>query len=162
MPLRQNNQFHYLCGIVEPRAILVLDGETKKSTLFLNPRDARREDSMYGPGLSPGPEAVQNTGVETVRNTVRETKVDVDQGGGRSSGNRNSAEPESVTERAGAVPSGPLSPTVAAQPAVQVGNLGRGLSPPLNRAAGGSSVGKSTFRKLLLPEAPTGYQANVT
>jgi len=24
MPLRQNNQFDYLCGVVEPRAILVL------------------------------------------------------------------------------------------------------------------------------------------
>src|SRR5579872_6074116 len=36
MPLRQNNQFHYLCGVVEPRAILVVDGETRKTTLFLD------------------------------------------------------------------------------------------------------------------------------
>ena len=28
MPLRQNNQFHYLCGVLEPRAILVIDGKT--------------------------------------------------------------------------------------------------------------------------------------
>ena len=34
-PLRQNNQFYYLCGVVEPRAILVLDGKTKRSTLYL-------------------------------------------------------------------------------------------------------------------------------
>jgi Xaa-Pro aminopeptidase len=66
LPLRQNNQFHYLCGVVEPRAILVLDGKTKKTTLFLNPRNAQRETSMYGPGLSPGPEAAGATGVDTV------------------------------------------------------------------------------------------------
>jgi Xaa-Pro aminopeptidase len=66
MPLRQNNQFHYLCGVVEPRAILVLDGRTKKTTLFLNPRNPQRENSMYGPGLSPGPEASGATGVDVV------------------------------------------------------------------------------------------------
>jgi Xaa-Pro aminopeptidase len=32
-PLRQSNQFFYLCGVVEPRAILVLDGRTRRSTL---------------------------------------------------------------------------------------------------------------------------------
>src|SRR5207249_9224766 len=34
-PLRQNNQFFYLTGVVEPRAIVSLDGRTKKTTLFL-------------------------------------------------------------------------------------------------------------------------------
>src|ERR1700733_15186495 len=38
-PLRQSNQFFYVTGVVEPRAILVIDGKTKKSTLFLNPRN---------------------------------------------------------------------------------------------------------------------------
>jgi len=66
MPLRQNNQFHYLCGVVEPRAILVIDGKTKKSTLFLNPRNPQRESSMYGPGLYPGDEAAKATGIDTV------------------------------------------------------------------------------------------------
>src|SRR5215469_17011221 len=51
MPLRQNNQFHYLCGVVEPRAVLVIDGKAKRSTLFLNPRNLQQENSMYGPGL---------------------------------------------------------------------------------------------------------------
>src|SRR5258706_15225030 len=50
-PLRQSNQFFYLSGVVEPRAILVIDGRAKRSTLFLNPRDERRETRMYGPGL---------------------------------------------------------------------------------------------------------------
>jgi Xaa-Pro aminopeptidase len=66
MPLRQNNQFHYLCGVVEPRAILVLDGRTKKTTLFLNPRNPQRETSMYGPGLYPSEEAARQTGVDGV------------------------------------------------------------------------------------------------
>jgi Xaa-Pro aminopeptidase len=35
-PLRQRNQFYYVTGVVEPRAILVIDGKAKKSTLFLN------------------------------------------------------------------------------------------------------------------------------
>ena len=35
-PMRQSNQFHYLTGVVQPRAILVIDGRTKRSTLFLN------------------------------------------------------------------------------------------------------------------------------
>src|SRR5258708_7681026 len=36
-PLRQNNQFFYLSGVVEPRAIVTIDGRTKRSTLFLQP-----------------------------------------------------------------------------------------------------------------------------
>src|SRR5215471_5126503 len=50
-PLRQSNQFHYLTGVVEPRAVLLLDGKAKRSTLFLNPRNEQREKRMYGPGL---------------------------------------------------------------------------------------------------------------
>ena len=65
-PLRQNSQFHYLCGVVEPRAILVLDGSTKKATLFLNPRNIQRENSAYGPGLYPGDDAAKSVGVDVV------------------------------------------------------------------------------------------------
>ena len=65
-PLRQSNQFFYVSGVVEPRAILVIDGKTRSSTLFLNPREERREQSMFGPGLYPGQEAVQATGIESV------------------------------------------------------------------------------------------------
>ena len=66
MPLRQGNQFFYVSGVVEPRAILLIDGKTKRSTLFLNPRNAQREASMYGPGLSPGEEAAKSTGIDEV------------------------------------------------------------------------------------------------
>jgi Xaa-Pro aminopeptidase len=65
-PLRQSNQFYYLCGVVEPRAILLIDGRTKRSTLFLQPRVERREQMMYGPGLYPGDEAAKATGIEAV------------------------------------------------------------------------------------------------
>jgi Xaa-Pro aminopeptidase len=66
-PLRQANQFFYVSGVVEPRAILVIDGKLKQSTLFLNPRSERREKNMFGPGLYPGEEAVRATGIEAVR-----------------------------------------------------------------------------------------------
>jgi Xaa-Pro aminopeptidase len=65
-PLRQGNQFFYVSGVVEPRAILIIDGKTRRSTLFLNPRNERREKSMFGPGLYPGDEAVRATGFEAV------------------------------------------------------------------------------------------------
>jgi Xaa-Pro aminopeptidase len=65
-PLRQGNQFFYLTGVVEPRALLIIDGRTKHSTLFLNPRNERRENGMYGPGLYPGEEAAKATGIESV------------------------------------------------------------------------------------------------
>jgi Xaa-Pro aminopeptidase len=65
-PLRQNNQFFYLSGVVEPRAILTIDGRTKRSTLYLNPRVERRETLMFGPGLYPGRDAVAATGIDEV------------------------------------------------------------------------------------------------
>ena len=65
-PLRQSNQFFYLTGVVEPRAILLLDGQTKRATLYLNPRNERRETMMYGPGLYPGNEAEKATGIDAV------------------------------------------------------------------------------------------------
>ncbi|HXV29761.1 MAG TPA: aminopeptidase P N-terminal domain-containing protein, partial [Sinorhizobium sp.] len=48
-PLRQGNQFFYVSGVIEPRALLVIDGRSKRSTLFLNPRDERRENRAFGP-----------------------------------------------------------------------------------------------------------------
>src|SRR5262245_5886345 len=53
-PLRQNNQFFYLTGVVEPRAIVLIDGRTKQTTLFLQPLNERREGRMFGPGLQIG------------------------------------------------------------------------------------------------------------
>ncbi len=40
---RQTNEFYYLCGIETPHTYLLLDGRTRKTTLFLPPRDQRLE-----------------------------------------------------------------------------------------------------------------------
>ncbi len=65
-PLRQGNQFFYLTGVVEPRAFLIIDGRTKRSTLYLQPYNAGRAGKNYGPYLGPGDEAAKVTGIEAV------------------------------------------------------------------------------------------------
>jgi Xaa-Pro aminopeptidase len=66
-PFRQNNQFFYLCGVAEPRAILLIDGRAGTSIAFLQPRSERREQRVVGPGLFPGPDAAAATGLDAVR-----------------------------------------------------------------------------------------------
>jgi Xaa-Pro aminopeptidase len=63
---RQSNQFYYLTGVETPRAILVLDGKAKSSTLYLLPTNEMMERSE-GPLLAPGIAAEQLTGIEHVR-----------------------------------------------------------------------------------------------
>lgn len=65
LKFRQGNQFYYLTGVEVPRAILLVDGKTRTSALFIPPRNEARERSE-GPILVPGPEAVQLTGIESV------------------------------------------------------------------------------------------------
>ena len=65
-PFRQNNQFFYVAGVAEPRAIVIIDGRTKRSTLFLQPFNERREARMFGPALHPGDEAAKATGFDAV------------------------------------------------------------------------------------------------
>jgi Xaa-Pro aminopeptidase len=64
MPFRQNSQFFYLTGVAEPRASVIIDGRTKKTTLFLNPWSDKQNNSMYGPGMRPGTETAQAIGVD--------------------------------------------------------------------------------------------------
>lgn len=63
--LRQNNQFFYLCGVIEPRAILVIDGRTRRSTLYLA-GGAERRQRMYGAAMVPGAAAAAATGLDAV------------------------------------------------------------------------------------------------
>jgi Xaa-Pro aminopeptidase len=64
-PFRQSNQFAYLCGIFEPRAILVLDGKTRRATAYLQPLVAHDLESKFGPGMvTPGAEATRQTGLD--------------------------------------------------------------------------------------------------
>jgi Xaa-Pro aminopeptidase len=67
MPFRQNSQFFYLTGVAEPRAAVILDGRAKTTTLFLLPKSDRRDQSMFGAALSPGPDAVSDTGITDIQ-----------------------------------------------------------------------------------------------
>ena len=65
LKFRQNNHFFYLTGVEVPRAIVLIDGRAKRTTLFLPPRNERLERSE-GPVLVPGDEAARITGIESV------------------------------------------------------------------------------------------------
>jgi len=62
---KQNKQFFYLTGIEVPRAMLIIDGRAKQSTLFLPARTAAM-DRSEGPLLAPGRDAQALTGIEAV------------------------------------------------------------------------------------------------
>jgi Xaa-Pro aminopeptidase len=64
-PLRQSNQFFYLTGVVEPRAMLIVDGRTRRSTLFLTPRTPQRERAI-GPYLDVGDSSAKATGLDAI------------------------------------------------------------------------------------------------
>ncbi|MES2123055.1 MAG: aminopeptidase P N-terminal domain-containing protein [Gemmatimonadota bacterium] len=64
-PLRQSNQFFYLTGVVEPRAMLIVDGRTHRSTLFLIPKTAAREGQI-GPYLGADSAGVATTGIDVI------------------------------------------------------------------------------------------------
>jgi Xaa-Pro aminopeptidase len=64
-PLRQSNQFFYLTGVVEPRALLIIDGRTRRTTLFLAPSTAARE-RMIGPYLGVNDASVKLTAVDAI------------------------------------------------------------------------------------------------
>ena len=60
---RQNNQFFYLTGVEVPRAVLLVDGRTKQSTLFLQ---APRRERLKRADLGAGDEAARLTGIDSV------------------------------------------------------------------------------------------------
>jgi Xaa-Pro aminopeptidase len=65
LKFRQNNQFFYVTGVEVPRALVLIDGRAKTTTLFLPTRDERTERSE-GPVLVPGAEAEKLTGIQRV------------------------------------------------------------------------------------------------
>jgi Xaa-Pro aminopeptidase len=64
-PFRQSNQFYYVSGVELPRALIVIDGRSKRSTLYLPPRNTGRERAQ-GPEIFVGDEAAAQTGIEAV------------------------------------------------------------------------------------------------
>lgn len=64
---RQTNSFYYLTGVETPHAYLVLNGGTRGSSLYLPPRDVRRESSEGRLLTSADAElAIEKTGVDEV------------------------------------------------------------------------------------------------
>jgi Xaa-Pro aminopeptidase len=64
---RQSNEFYYLTGLETPHAYLVLDGRTRRSTLYLTPRNAALERStgkMWA--AEDAAEVMRLTGVDAV------------------------------------------------------------------------------------------------
>jgi Xaa-Pro aminopeptidase len=64
-PFRQSNEFFYLTGVEVPRAIVTIDGRSRSATLYLPPRNERRERAQ-GPEIYVGPEAAELTGLDAV------------------------------------------------------------------------------------------------
>jgi Xaa-Pro aminopeptidase len=68
---RQSNEFYYLCGIETPHAYLLLDGSTKKATLYLPNRNERREKGEGKVLSAEDAEEVQKlSGIEAVASTA--------------------------------------------------------------------------------------------
>ena len=87
MPFRQNSQFFYLTGVAEPRARVIIDGRTKKTTVFLQPKndgataactarrwrrdDETREGARRGRGGAATPSSPRrSTSLATERRTI--------------------------------------------------------------------------------------------
>ena len=66
---RQDNDFHYLTGVDQPNAAVILWPESGDEALYLPPRD-RSRDRWIGPSLGPGPEAASLTGFARVESTA--------------------------------------------------------------------------------------------
>lgn len=66
-PFRQANQFMYLTDVAEPRAIAVIDGRTRETSIYLLERKDSDVASRYGPGaLYPEAGAAEAIGVARV------------------------------------------------------------------------------------------------
>src|SRR4029450_8564743 len=64
LPFRQSAQFFYLTGVEVPRAILLIDGRAKTSTLYIDPAGYRVR--ALGPSLMVAPESAKVTGLDAV------------------------------------------------------------------------------------------------
>ncbi len=65
IPFRQDNNFYYLTGVEAPDALLLIDGLSRTSILFLPAQDKKAEQ-WEGAQPVPGPEAQRQTGMDAV------------------------------------------------------------------------------------------------
>jgi Xaa-Pro aminopeptidase len=63
---RQNNNFYYFTGLETPNSVLLLDGTSGRSTLYV-PRFSERDIRVEGPQVQPGEEAAEAIGLDSVR-----------------------------------------------------------------------------------------------
>jgi Xaa-Pro aminopeptidase len=158
-PFRQNNQFFYLTGVEVPRAILVVDGRTRRSTLYLP--DTQRLSQRFGPMLKVDDEAVRITGIEAVapREAFGEAlqALQVSQPSGasasasasssssNSSSNAKSASNSSSSSSSGASASSP-SPSSNSSSSASAGSISNsGAAPASGPAFAGSGAPRSAF-----------------
>ena len=64
LPFRQSAQFYYLTGVEVPRAILLMDGRARTSTLYIDPAGYRVR--ALGPSLTVSADAPKITGLDAV------------------------------------------------------------------------------------------------
>jgi Xaa-Pro aminopeptidase len=64
LPYRQSAPFFYLTGVEVPRAILLIDGKAKTSTVYIDPAGYRVR--ALGPSLTVSPDAARVTGLSAV------------------------------------------------------------------------------------------------
>ena len=86
---RQHNNFYYLCGIETPGSYIVLDGRTRRVTLYLPPRNAALEAAEGKVLSADDAELVKKlTGVDAVLSTATMTENNWPVGatGGRGAG----------------------------------------------------------------------------
>jgi Xaa-Pro aminopeptidase len=62
----QDHDFYYLTGVETPNAALILDAQAHQAHLFL-PEQSQVSAQFDGPQLTPGPDAVQQTGIQDIR-----------------------------------------------------------------------------------------------
>jgi len=69
--------------VVEPRALLWLDGRTRQATAYLQPNDERRRrhiERMYGDGLVPVDDAARKTGLDAgYENVSASVPIEIDE-----------------------------------------------------------------------------------
>jgi Xaa-Pro aminopeptidase len=71
---RQTNEFFYCCGLETPRAYLLMDGATHKSTLYLPERGKAQIAEGAPPGLEDAELVKELTGVAEVHNVEKLSK----------------------------------------------------------------------------------------
>ncbi len=73
---RQTNEFYYVCGVEIPQAYLLLDGRSRKTSMYLQPRNEKQESSEGGEiSIDDAALIVELSGVDAVLPAVELSKA---------------------------------------------------------------------------------------